>query len=55
MPRWMLWAPEQEMVMNETETTLADLTVRDTRGRPYRLGDAWSEKPVVLLFARHFG
>jgi len=34
---------------------LADITVLDTEGRPYRLGDAWRDKTTVLVFIRHFG
>jgi len=32
-----------------------DVTVPDQTGRPVRLGDCWAEKPLVLLFLRHFG
>jgi len=34
---------------------LADVTLADTRGQPRRLGDLWAERPVVLVFLRHFG
>lgn len=34
---------------------LGDLTVLDLEGRPFRLGDRWTEGPVVLAFIRHFG
>ena len=34
---------------------LADIEVLDPQGATHRLGDAWQEQPVVLLFIRHFG
>ncbi len=34
---------------------LGSITVQDLHGEPYRLGDAWSGRPVVLMFIRHFG
>jgi len=34
---------------------LAETTVSDLEGNPVRLGDLWSERPIVLLFLRHFG
>jgi hypothetical protein len=34
---------------------LADVTLADTGGKPRRLGDLWAERPVVLVFLRHFG
>jgi hypothetical protein len=36
-------------------TTLSDLTLPDSDGRPHRLGELWSTRPVVLVFLRHFG
>ena len=30
-------------------------TVLDTEGHPVKLGDNWQNKPVVLVFIRHFG
>ncbi|KAF0248986.1 MAG: hypothetical protein FD167_1614 [bacterium] len=29
--------------------------VFDIEGNPFQLGNAWQEKPVVLVFIRHFG
>ena len=29
--------------------------VSDIEGKPFLLGDAWKEKPIVLVFIRHFG
>ena len=34
---------------------LADIELRDWRGREVRLGDAWSRNPAVLVFLRHYG
>jgi peroxiredoxin len=34
---------------------LADVTLKDATGTPRRLGDYWAEKPVVVVFLRHFG
>ncbi len=34
---------------------LADATVLDTDGATVRLGDLWTERPVVLVWLRHFG
>lgn len=40
---------------NLSARDLADVTVLDTEGETYRLGDAWSEKPAVVVFVRHYG
>lgn len=34
---------------------LDDLTALDPEGTPVRLGELWRERPVVLVFVRHFG
>ncbi len=34
---------------------LAPLTVLDLEGTPVALGALWAERPVVLVFVRHFG
>ena len=34
---------------------LSALSLPDQDGTPHRLGDLWSERPVVLVFLRHFG
>jgi hypothetical protein len=34
---------------------LAPVTVLDTAGRPVTLGALWSERPVALVFIRHYG
>lgn len=32
-----------------------DLTLADLSGRPRQLSELWSERPLLLLFLRHFG
>jgi peroxiredoxin len=34
---------------------LAEITVLDLEGNVRRLGELWRERPVVLVFVRHFG
>jgi hypothetical protein len=34
---------------------LADLELPDAAGQRRRLGDFWAERPVILVFLRHFG
>jgi hypothetical protein len=34
---------------------LADLELPDATGERQRLGDFWAERPVILVFLRHFG
>jgi hypothetical protein len=41
--------------MHATVAALAPLEVVDEDGRVRRLGELWAERPVVLLFVRHFG
>jgi peroxiredoxin len=36
-------------------TKLAPLRLFDHDAVPVRLGDLWAERPIVLLFVRHFG
>ena len=35
--------------------SLANTVLPDATGTPYRLGDLWLERPLVLVFLRHFG
>ena len=37
------------------ETRLSTLELSDWKGEPRRLGTLWRERPVVLVFIRHFG
>jgi hypothetical protein len=34
---------------------LADLVLLDHEGGEVRLGDLWSERPVALVWLRHYG
>ena len=34
---------------------LEDVVLKDDQGRDVRLGDLWRDKPVVLVFLRHYG
>lgn len=38
-----------------TPTRLAGIELSTWDGKPVRLGDLWTERPVVLVFIRHFG
>jgi hypothetical protein len=34
---------------------LADITLPDHNGDTVRLGDLWADRPVVLVWLRHYG
>jgi hypothetical protein len=34
---------------------LGEANVKDLEGRDVRLGDLWRDRPVVLVFVRHYG
>ncbi len=36
-------------------TRLAPIELSDWQGHPVVLGSLWAERPVVLVFLRHFG
>jgi hypothetical protein len=36
-------------------TALSAVELADAGGARHRLGSFWSERPVVLVFLRHFG
>ena len=36
-------------------TRLSDIELSDWQGEKVRLGSLWQERPVVLVFIRHFG
>ena len=36
-------------------TAFAELSLPDSEGADYRLGDLWSKQRHVVLFLRHFG
>jgi hypothetical protein len=35
--------------------TLEGVELSDADGQPQRLGDLWADRPVILVFLRHFG
>ncbi|MGH9026292.1 MAG: peroxiredoxin-like family protein [Acidimicrobiia bacterium] len=35
--------------------TFSSISLPDAGGTPRRLGDFWAEKPVIVVFVRHFG
>jgi hypothetical protein len=39
----------------KTAAGLADIVLPDDEGNDVRLGDLWQDKPVVLVFLRHYG
>lgn len=34
---------------------LSEIDVRDTAGETVRLGSLWAERPLALVFVRHYG
>jgi len=36
-------------------SAFADLEVLDAQGATVRVGDLWAERPVVLVWLRHYG
>jgi len=34
---------------------LEDVVLQDDMGRDVRLGDLWRDRPVALVFLRHYG
>lgn len=36
-------------------TALEAITLPDAEGTEHRLGDLWADKPVIVVFLRHFG
>jgi hypothetical protein len=39
----------------ERADALADVVLRDHEDEEVRLGDLWAEKPVALVWLRHYG
>jgi hypothetical protein len=39
----------------EQADALADVVLPDHEERQVRLGDLWAERPVVLVWLRHYG
>jgi hypothetical protein len=40
---------------DELATQLQDVVLPDQDGTPVRLGDLWSDRPVALVWLRHYG
>jgi hypothetical protein len=36
-------------------TRLGSLVLAGADGAPHRVGDHWDQRPVILVFLRHFG
>jgi hypothetical protein len=36
-------------------TALSNIELVDLSGAPRRLGSFWAERPIVVVFLRHFG
>jgi len=34
---------------------IAEIQLPDSTGRPVRLGDLWRERPVAIVWLRHYG
>lgn len=47
--------PAGSFPLMKTTTRLAGIELRDWQEKPVRLGSLWEERPVVLVFIRHFG
>ena len=43
------------MTTNVDVEGLADVELEDSTGASRRLGAYWAQRPVVLVFLRHFG
>jgi hypothetical protein len=41
--------------MLRTADELAGVVLPDQDGTPVRLGDLWAERPVALVWLRHYG
>jgi hypothetical protein len=39
----------------ETMAPIADLELMDADRQTQRLGDSWQDKPVIVVWLRHFG
>ncbi len=45
----------QETTSSGVAQRLSRIELSDWQGVPKRLGEFWKERPVVLVFIRHFG
>ena len=54
----MFWdaVPVRQQTKPPTDAkALADVVLEDHQRREVRIGDLWRERPVVLIFLRHYG
>lgn len=54
----LLFFPVISLAKGEGKTDIKAMSaskISDLEGAPFQLGNAWQEKPVVLVFIRHFG
>jgi hypothetical protein len=49
-----LIAPKNTLATMDTRA-LADITLPDQDGNEVELGDLWRERPVALVWLRHYG
>jgi hypothetical protein len=41
--------------MRTDVSVLSDVVLRDIEGEQVRLGDLWADRPVVMIWLRHYG
>jgi hypothetical protein len=41
--------------MRTDGSVLSDVVLRDIEGEQVRLGDLWADRPVVMVWLRHYG
>ena len=46
---------ERDATSSGVARRLANIELVDWQGVPQRLGEFWEERPIVLVFIRHFG
>ena len=46
---------EQEATSSGVARHRSNINLLDWQGVPQRLGEFWKERPIVLVFIRHFG
>ena len=46
---------DQNAAKSSLTRRLSDIELRDWQGEAQRLGTFWKNRPIVLVFIRHFG
>lgn len=41
--------------MRTDVSVLSDVVLRDIEGEQVRLGDLWADRPVAMIWLRHYG